>query len=237
MHVITDGNSKYLFLWKPHLFKQVCWLLKSLMTIYHLLNEPSSFFLLLSTSLVFMVYSNWKECYFTTQLTTLKWYSVQCLIDYLHDLRSHILQQRGTPRDLKTPILTSMPLPASEKQRFEGCHVSEAVGDYGYKLDELSLKFIKLSNNGCHRLPLTTAAESEVLEMINDMLKALESKKDILDQRTFEDRYGLIWKTTTLEDVQQEHSVVVCPNIFCRYYNNTVVCVSFLLGKTACNKN
>ncbi|KAF1804381.1 hypothetical protein FB192DRAFT_1457475 [Mucor lusitanicus] len=182
-----------------------------------------------------MVYINWKESSFIIQIPTLKWYSVQCLIDYLHELRTHILQRGGAHRDLKAPILASTPLPASEKRRFEGYYVSEAVGDYGYKLDEIELNFIKLSNNGCHRLSSISSAELNVLHMIHNMLKDIERKKDIVDQCAFEDRYGLMWKTT-LED-KHEHDVMACPNIFCHYYKNTVVYVSFLLGKTVCNKN
>ncbi|KAG1047829.1 hypothetical protein G6F42_029094 [Rhizopus arrhizus] len=67
--------------------------------------------------------------------------------------------------------------------------------------------------------------------MVNDMIKAIESHVDVMDQCTFEARYGLVWNTA-LQD-KQEHDVKTCPNIFCRAYNNTVVCVSFLLG----NKN
>ncbi|KAK4520441.1 uncharacterized protein ATC70_008576 [Mucor velutinosus] len=199
-----------------------------------LLNEPSSFFLLLSTSLAFMVYLNWKESLFVVQVLTFKWYSVQYLLEYLDDLRLHILQQGRARKDLKTPILTSMPLPATEKRRFQGYYVNEAVGDYGYKLDEIRLKFTKLSNNGCHRMPSTSSAELDVLNMIHDMFKAIESKKDIMDQCTFEARYGLMWKTTWQDT--QEHDVMACPNIFCHYYKNTVVYVSLLLGKTVCNK-
>ncbi|GAN06231.1 hypothetical protein MAM1_0116d05711 [Mucor ambiguus] len=181
-----------------------------------------------------MVYINWSESSFIIQSAAFKWYSVECLIDYLHDLRAHILQQGGTRKDLKTSILASTPLPATEKQRFEGCYVCEAVGDYGYKLDEIGLKFIKLSNNKCHRVSSTSEAELDVLGIIHDMLKSIESKKDIMDQCTFEARYGLMWKTTS-EDTQ-EHDVMDCPNIFCQYYKNTVVYVFLLLRKAGCNK-
>ncbi|KAL9554392.1 hypothetical protein MBANPS3_002837 [Mucor bainieri] len=152
----------------------------------------------------------------------LKWYSVQCIIDYLHDLRSHILEPGGTRKDPKIPTLTSTPLPATEKQRFEGCYVCEAIGDYGFKLDEIRLRVSKLSNNGCHRLLSTSDAEINVLCMIHEIRKAIESKKDVMDQCAFEARYGLIWRTNALEDTTPtEHDVMECPNIFCHYYKST----------------
>lgn len=176
-----------------------------------------------------MVYINWEECSSVVHLPQLKWYSVPSLIDYLHGLRSYIIH--GSRKDLTLPVLSSTPVPASKTQRYEGFYVSEAVGDYGYKLDELNLKLNTLSNNGCHRWLSSSEAELKALGMVNDMIKAIESHVDVMDQCTFEARYGLVWNTA-LQD-KQEHDVKTCPNIFCRAYNNTVVCVLFLLG----NKN
>ncbi|KAL7329521.1 hypothetical protein PS15p_207607 [Mucor circinelloides] len=176
-----------------------------------------------------MVYINWEECSSFVHLRLLKWYSVPCLIDYLHGLRLYIIH--GSRKDLTIPVLSSTPVPASKTQRYEGFYVSEAVGDYGYKLDELNLKLNTLSNSGCHRWPSSSEAELKLLGMVNDMIRAIAGRVDVVDQCTFEARYGLVWKTA-LQD-EQEHDVKTCPNIFCRTYSSTVVCVSFLLG----NKN
>lgn len=179
-----------------------------------------------------MVYINWEACLSAVYLQMFQWYSVQSVAEYLDHLRCCIIHD--SKKRMSIPLLTSTQIPASEMERFQGCYICEGVGDWGFNLDKLRWMLFRLDNRPSLRV-IPSTIELEILSLIHDLRKAIESNVDFIDEGAFESRYGLIWKA---EKEEEEHDVTKCSNIFCQYYKDTVVYVScLLLGKPIIKNN
>jgi hypothetical protein len=178
-----------------------------------------------------MVYINWDSCFPVADSSIPQWYSVQSVAEYLGHLRSYIILD--SKKIMNIPLLTSTQIPASETERFQGCFICESIGDWGFNLNKLSWMLVKLNSRPSFRI--SSIIELEILRLIHDSRKAIESKVNFIDKVAFESRYGLIWKA---EKEEEEHDVTKCSNVFCQYYKDTIVYFScLLLGKSIKKSN
>ncbi|KAI9486518.1 MAG: hypothetical protein EXX96DRAFT_549360 [Benjaminiella poitrasii] len=169
------------------------------------------------------MYVNWEEKAIQA-IETLRWYRVSEVIKYLHDLRTFVIDTPGKysptylPQlykiinsnkseeneneenvDNNTISLNSFKLPASKTSRFanDTYWLCEAIGDWSLKLDILALTAnVMINANRLERSypDFTTAGDTEyhAIYLINEVLRLIE--KEAIDQRRFEEKYGLTWK-------------------------------------------
>lgn len=165
------------------------------------------------------MYVNWDERSMVA-LTKFKWYLVEDVLDYLHELRFYVINTPGKFSASYLPQLKdsrqreemepSNPLlhqiPASKILRFPNKQVflCEAIGLWNLHLDWLQLGCnIMINTNRLERKypDYETAGqlESYILQMINTLLQQLEAKTDFISQEVFESRYDLTWSVDQLD--------------------------------------
>lgn len=162
------------------------------------------------------MYSNWEEKSMLIP-SMFNWYLVDDVIDYLHEVRTYVINTPGKFSASYMPKLKdnrhqdvvepSSPLlfgiPASQNSRFpvDKVYLCEAIGECSQLLDRLQLACnIMVNTNRLERKypEFDTAGRLEfyVLELISNMLQYIETREDLITQQIFENRYDLNWSGT-----------------------------------------
>lgn len=173
-------------------------------------NRHSFFFLVKNLP---MPYRHWHQR--ADMASCLRWYRVEDIIVHVHLLRGWIMNadvQQQTP-----PGLNPSP-PVCRLRRFpEDAHVCEAIGGWGLRLDRLALSLLLLHEPARleRAYPHTTTpgeAEIAVLDMIDDILRAVETYEDVFTRESFENRYDLQWHADSAPE-PSEKPIKTCNNI------------------------
>jgi hypothetical protein len=166
-----------------------------------ILSFTQSFFLSITYN---NMYSNWNN-----KFNTLHWYSIEKLVEYLHNLRHFIINISSKNNITKVPHLESSVLPATENKRFpqDSYYICEGMGTWSLKLDMLNLSMhIMVDPDRLSKrkyLQYQTAGEAEVyaITLINQLLKDIaattpgddDDSSAIVTQNMFEKQYGFVW--------------------------------------------
>ncbi|GAN04282.1 hypothetical protein MAM1_0059d03742 [Mucor ambiguus] len=161
------------------------------------------------------MYKNWQEQGLSS-FTAIRWYRVEEVIQYLHDLRRYIIYTPGKMSSAYMPMLQKgdsqgcdehgqgtedhgMPqrqahehkqgLPAKENQRFPSheVYICEAIGEWGLKLDRLALmSSVMVNTNRLERGYSHVDTVGDLEEHVMVMLHGL--KRMIVDRVDFVSR-------------------------------------------------
>ncbi|ORE06209.1 hypothetical protein BCV72DRAFT_228662 [Rhizopus microsporus var. microsporus] len=146
------------------------------------------------------MYTNWSSN--SATFTTLKWYRVDTIASFLHELRQYIINTPGKFSATYLPKPPKSELPASVNERFPGAEgwLCEAIGDWNAKFDCLLLAANVMVN--VNRLDrkypeYKTAGDAEYycILSINELLHMIASPElgEVIKQSAFEQRYALEW--------------------------------------------
>jgi hypothetical protein len=165
------------------------------------------------------MYANW-EPQSSRIITSLNWYSVDHIVEYLHGIRSCIIYAN---RDI--PHLSSLSVPANKEERFPKhiCYLNESIGEWILKLDMINLLLYNKTDQSMFKSQ--GHADVQILSIIHQLLQSIESGKDTVTQSRFEARYGLIW----IESDINNHDTMYCDNTICSCYKTLVLTASLLL--------
>ncbi|KAI8387299.1 hypothetical protein BD560DRAFT_362804 [Blakeslea trispora] len=143
------------------------------------------------------MYVNWNEVI----VEGFEWYPVDVVLKHLHKLRRFIIRTTSAFSPSYLPKLVEYELPASKNKRFpeNQRYLCEAIGKWNKMKDELEMAAsVMVCNNrldrGYPHYKTQGDAEQYALDLIQSLLDIIESKKDTLTRREFEERYGLNWK-------------------------------------------
>ncbi|KAI7898150.1 uncharacterized protein BX663DRAFT_525862 [Cokeromyces recurvatus] len=205
------------------------------------------------------MYINWKEQASSSILlsSSLKWYRVEELISYLHDLRSSILDGNSytIKRTHNYPSIlhcSRHKIPASETKRFpiKAFYFCEGLGDWDWqKMDLLILLYnllifpneqeVTLATithdsfifHNHHLLDNTGSIELTILMIINQILQSIEAnyRKDAITLNKFEADCKLIWVND--QDQLKDHNVMNCDNVICCCFKICILSSTSLLHR------
>ncbi|KAI8977612.1 hypothetical protein BDF20DRAFT_807310, partial [Mycotypha africana] len=141
------------------------------------------------------MYTNWDENLMDT-IAELRWYPIKQVIDYLHTLRTLIIDTPGKFGQVYVPCK----LPATKYKRFPetSAYVCESHTHFGQFMPKLALMANILVN--IHRLErdypgFNTQGELEekALALIQEALTSIESRQGVMGREAFEKKYDLHW--------------------------------------------